>query len=842
MDVNERQRKLEKDANTYSYNRLVYTINKQIQYGHADELTEGKVILHHSLGLVTKKLKEYFNNQSIKGKASTTRRRIAHEFGDSPRELAYILLVTLVRTISKDAYTPVTHVVRHINQALYQSILVRNLENKAETVSAFVDRQYKRRGKHYTRKKKAAISKKNKDLGESNLTVDTLHIGVTLLNILVQSGANIIEIKNIVNRNRKVKHVVYTDECFKMIIQSREALLLDYKKYPIFVAPPKEWKKFEGSGGYYMEGLYKIPIIKTYRESRRMLREFFKKSDVKMLYDTLNKIQATPWRVNKRVLEVMDRVLSDNMVDPDSSFNNPYLIGKLPFNEHMEVSDFVNPNSFGKLHEEGEYKGLPVDKDKMKKYFRACDAQYDINVSTMSKALMMNYVVYNAREYADEEEIYFSYQYDFRGRIYPIQQHLQPQGKGDVKALLEFRNGYKIETPEQLFWFRVHGANCYGHDKLPYDERVAKIIEMEPDIENVSTDPFKYRNVWKDADDPYMFLAWCFEYNDYMQHPSEFESHLPISLDATCSGIQIYSGLLKDKQGAQAVNVIGDTRQDIYQEVADKVNSYLLNGEYPKYIEYKTSDGKVHTQDTKALVDSIKGKITRKLTKRNTMTQPYSVTRYGMYEQLKAELEEIENNNKKFWVGDIWVMAKLLTDLNERAIGETVKGATIGQKFLKEVTADLVKEGSHIFYTTPITKFPVLQKIHKTKSESIFTAIGQLSIRSTTDELHTQKMINGIAPNYVHSMDASLLALTVQKLSQAGCKDFHLIHDSYGVPITYVTELNKAVREAYVEIFEGQPLERWLSQVYKAYPKSVEEVMVNDLELKEVLESKYIFS
>jgi len=46
---------------------------------------------------------------------------------------------------------------------------------------------------------------------------------------------------------------------------------------------------------------------------------------------------------------------------------------------------------------------------------------------------MTNLILFNAREYLDEEEFYFSYQYDFRGRIYPIQQHLQPQGKGEVK-------------------------------------------------------------------------------------------------------------------------------------------------------------------------------------------------------------------------------------------------------------------------------------------------------------------------------------------------------------------------------------------------------------------------
>jgi len=478
----------------------------------------------------------------------------------------------------------------------------------------------------------------------------------------------------------------------------------------------------------------------------------------------------------------------------------------------------------------------------MRKYFKDIEAQRDIVIANTGKAIMLNLVLYNAKEYLEEDEFYFSYQYDFRGRIYPIQQHLQPQGKGEVKALLEFKNGCKIENDDQLFWFLVHGANCYGYDKELYADRVDKIRAKTEEIQAIARDPIRNQHCWKDADEPYLYLAWCFEYSSYLDSPDTFVSHIPIALDATCSGIQIYSGLLRDKSGAEAVNVVGDTRNDIYQQVADKVNEYLERGEYPKYLSYKTSDGKLHEEATKALADSLKGKITRKLTKRNTMTQPYSVTRYGMYEQLKAELQEMENGGKKFWVGDSWLVAKLLTDLNDRAIAETVKGARVGQEFLKEVTGDIVRAGNWVFYTTPITKFPVLQKIHKTVMERVVTPIGKLSIRKATVDINPTKMVNGIAPNFIHSLDATLLAMTVLKLKEDGCSNFHLIHDSYGVPVNQVHNLNLRVREAFIELFQDKPLERWMKQVHPDYAKQAEDVMINTLELDEVRNSGYIFS
>ena len=202
----------------------------------------------------------------------------------------------------------------------------------------------------------------------------------------------------------------------------------------------------------------------------------------------------------------------------------------------------------------------------------------------------------------------------------------------------------------------------------------------------------------------------------------------------------------------------------------------------------------------------------------------------------------MENNNKKFWVGETWLVAKLLTGINDRAIADVVKGARVGQEYLKEVTQDVVRGGRWVFFTTPLTKFPVLQKIHKTKVERITTPIGKLSIRKAVKEMNPTKMVNGIAPNFIHSLDATLLAQTVLKLKEDGCTDFHLIHDSYGVPVTHVANLNKRVREAYIELFKCEPLQQFVNQVRPEYEKTVDSVMINTLDLDEVAKSEYIFS
>lgn len=837
----ERQLELEQVTNDYSYDRLSREINKRIESNNADELSEGKVILLHSIDAVSDKLQEYFE-KDIRGKAKAARDIVALEFSEKPKDLAFILLATIVRSISKDVQVATVAMINQITKSLYDSILVRRLDRDDNTYGAFVDKRFKHRSEAWRKKEKIKIARRQEKLNDPDLNAMTAYLGGVLLDVVIKSGANIIEIKNVYEKGRSKQFVVYTEECFKMVLQSRERLLNEYRKFPILLAKPVDWTSFEGSGGYYNDGLYKVPLIKARTGSRKLLRSYFEKTDQSLLYDVLNTLQATPWQVNRRVFDVMYTIFENNMVDPESSYNNPYLIGRLPYNESQEPEDYINPHLYGEIQTEGKYKGLPVDKKQMRKYFKDLEDQRDLIISNAGKAIMMNLVLYNAKEYLDEEQFYFSYQYDFRGRIYPIQQHLQPQGKGEVKALLRFKNGCKIEDDEQLRWFLIHGANCYGYDKLEYSDRVLKIREQVEDIKAIAEDPIGNRRLWKDADEPFMYLAWCFEYAEYLKDPEGFESHLPIALDATCSGIQIYSGLLRDKEGAEAVNVIGNTRKDIYQKVADVVNSYINNGDYQSTITYKTSDGKVHEMSSQPLIDSLKGNIDRKLTKRNTMTQPYSVTKYGMYEQLKAELSELESNNKKFWVGDLWAVAKILTDLNDRAISEVVKGAKIGQEYLKRITSDVVKQGRWVFYTTPITGFPVLQKIHKTEVDRITTPIGKLNIKKTVKELNNQKMANGIAPNYIHSLDAVLLAYTVLKLKDDGCTNFHLIHDSYGVPVSHITHLNNRVREAYIELFQTDPLTKFVQQVNPTTNDLPSEVMINTLDLSQVVDSTYIFS
>jgi len=124
----------------------------------------------------------------------------------------------------------------------------------------------------------------------------------------------------------------------------------------------------------------------------------------------------------------------------------------------------------------------------------------------------------------------------------------------------------------------------------------------------------------------------------------------------------------------------------------------------------------------------------------------------------------------------------------------------------------------------------------------ITTALAKLTIRTPTTQLDARKMVNGIAPNYIHSLDATLMFRTVERLLTRGVTSFALIHDSYGVHAADTEKLAEEVREAYIELFKDDPLYDFVEQTAPFRAGEVKDLVIGDLNLDEVRDSEYIFS
>lgn len=821
-----KQIQLEEETWNVSLNKYDNKLAKLIETGAIQDSKEVILIVKATIDTLSSYIDEYLS-LDLRGNNKKVQMFLKDTFGTADN-IAYVIIKTLLSALLKGGATKSLAISKHIVKVMSNHGNIQLLKEERPKLFSFIERHNKRKGDSEVKKQKCRMSAKV--ITQQSVSGDIAKLlGTTCIDLAYKSGCNLITIYKDKDTSYNVELSNDTKQLFMRSKAFFGNLITAY--YPL-VYPPKDWESINGSGGYWTQKDISFIKCRTKKDFNMIMAT---QPDLTRLMKIVNDIQSTPYKINRKVYDTIQTIIKYNIVDDRSTVSNPILCGEIPYMNTLNIHELVPKSDYGKLNEDGKF----INVEDKKKWLKAMDDQ-DTKIRRIeSKRLAFKMALETATKFKDEDRIYFSYTLDFRGRLYPIQSYLNPQSSDNIKSMLQFADGQYL-TKEGEYWLKIHGANCYGYDKLTYEDRIAKIDEMIPTIKLIAKDPISNLKLWYDVDSPLLFLAFCFA---FMEHLEGSMVYIPVQLDATCSGIQIYSGLLKDKRGAKAVNVISSDRvNDIYQDVANKVEEYLANNDYPRKITYTTKDGEEHTRPTLVEADSIKGKITRKLTKRNVMTQPYSVTKRGMYEQVYELLSEYEDSNQIFWKGDKWVVATLISKLNDKAIGEVVQGARRGQEFIKEVLRQSLQREDSAFWLSPIYDFPVLQRIKREKRQRLRTPLGQLVLYHPTDETHYIKMLNGIAPNYIHSLDCTLLYRTVERCKERGVNSFWLIHDSYGVLPNDVPILNVEVREAYIELFKGNPLADWVSQILPEGINVIDKVMINDLDLNEVRNSRYIFS
>lgn len=832
----EKQIELEKNFLKVAQSKYDNMRERMIEVGIFGTTTEGAVLKRISFDNITVVLDEYMK-KAQRGHGAKVQQFITDNFKGRADVLSYTVIETMLNRIGKSK-TQLTNMTVSVMNSVLNLLSVEEFKKNEPKFYSYLEYEYQSRGIGYVNSRKLKLADKtgNKMVKEGTFKAS---VGSVLIDCVINSGANIFEVVSFRNMltNNVERHITLTKQAVEVLSKVREKGILSSINYKPLIIEPLPWDNLYGNGGYLTTN--NMSFIKHNKNNKAMTLIQDMNVDLKRIFDVVNGIQKTKWSINKRVLEVVNDIIDNNLVNPEYPESNPVLYGDLPYMETMDIYKVVPKERYGPL----DAKGVHVNLEDYKRWFTDKEIQLKKLEAIKSKRILYILALDIAREYVEYDCFYFSYSLDFRGRLYPIQQIFNPQASGNIKSLLQFADG-KILTPSGLKWLKIHIANTYGLDKASYTDRIAWVDKNYKDLIRYATEPLAYIKEWNDAEDKLMFLAGIFALKDYDDGKPV---HLPISLDATCSGLQIYSGLLKDADGGKVVNVInGNTEKpaDVYTDVAIKVEHYLETGDYPTQYSFTTKDDVKKTCDTITEANDLQGNVTRKLTKRNVMTVPYSVTKRGMFEQVKDLLDEMEDNNKQFWRGDKWVVAKLLVDLNSKAIGEVVKGASVGQAFVKKVVREYYEknEDKPLVWLTPFFCFPVVQWKNKTAQKRVKTVLGNLSLRFPTNKINKQQQNNGVAPNLIHSLDAVLLYLTVEVLLSKGVTDFMLIHDSYGTHANDIDMLNIEVREAFIKLFASYPLLSWVKQIDSQYMEEALDVMLNTLDLNEVRDSKYIFS
>ena len=364
---------------------------------------------------------------------------------------------------------------------------------------------------------------------------------------------------------------------------------------------------------------------------------------------------------------------------------------------------------------------------------------------------------------------------DYRGRVYLSDSVLNYQGGDLQRALIEFDIAKEIRDADwKFFWLQA--ANTWGL-KGEWKERVEKAKSMRGDIIRFASDPVGSYEEWSQAADKWQFLRACFEIKDAINNP-DHQSHLICELDQSTSGLQHMALVMDDVKMLKKVN-IGPDYSDIYQIIG---NDLELKGEVSSQHRRKIAK-------TAILPWSYGGGIKRIVEHYDELELPYlqdlsPTERFHLARQVVRKIEQHLPNAAKY------------------------------KEQIENLAKQWIKDGKDHFHWKTSSGFDVYhykqtQKearerifLRKKKSEEKRDKHAKLVAYESQIEPDEESLIRGLAPNFIHSIDADLI--------------HHLLsHFRYRGPIVTVHDAIGAHANTMHEVTEMFYL--YLNQIYTSF-------------------------
>jgi DNA-directed RNA polymerase len=443
--------------------------------------------------------------------------------------------------------------------------------------------------------------------------------------------------------------------------------------------------------------------------------------------------------------------------------------------------------------------------DSRKDYRRRAAEVMNLNAQEFKRSCRTRMTMEAVERFKKVDRFFIPWSFDYRGRAYPIPAFLTPQDTDFGKSLLRFADESYM-TPEAEGWLAFQVATCYGLDKATMAERLEWTKNNFTLITHVATDPIGSLPEWEAADEPWQFLAACEEFYHCVIAADRQFTGLMVATDATCSGLQILAGLARDKSTARLVNVLpGDKPADAYKVVAEAAKPNCPERLQPH--------------------------MDRKICKRVVMTVPYNAKPFSNRGYIREAFAEKEIELTKEELTEV-------VNAVRNAMEEIVPGPMRVMRWIESEVAAAIKRGAEqLTWKTP-SGFVVTQKLMKKQVESIeLQLLGRcrMSVATgDTDQVDINHHKNATSPNLIHSLDSSLLHLSVLRFEAP----IALIHDSVLCRATDMSDLSTLVRETYMHLFAEHDYLRDFAEQIGA---ETEPPIIGDLEPESVIESTYFF-
>lgn len=586
--------------------------------------------------------------------------------------------------------------------------------------------------------------------------------------------------------------------------------------YLPMLSPPKRWINHY-NGGYLMD-LKDMVTHPHYLVMRHYFNQANDSGQLRSIYQSLTVLGDTKWAVNGKVFETLQEVAEYD----DGFLKIPPTLAHLQVDlaAKPKIEDYDNGEEYKKACFRANY----TNKERLTDFYDVKSQRVQFNM-TLNVARSLN---------KNGDVLFLPHQLDFRGRAYPATSCLNHHGEDYVRALLMFWEAKPLGS-QGFAWLKYQLAGVYGYDKLDMAQRLVFVENHLLEIIDSAKTPLNGNMWWTKAEKPWQTLALCHEIYDVIRYieaggdVSEYPSRIPVHQDGSCNGLQHYAALGLDAAGAKVVNLLPGNRMDIYSVVLNLVKESV-------------------EEDAGSEVAQLALKVlSRKMVKQTVMTSVYGVTHYGAKEQVLNRIKELVKDanvqlkagnpitgldaetlktveaNKSSLAGfistrilhsidSLFPNAKLLqlwlTTNCLRVVTSFKKGSSSVLQKGQKGTKFLQLHPYQSMMWTSMSGFPVVQLYRHFKSTSVKTTLQDISIikpyKFTTVDIRRQ--LNGVAPNFIHSIDATHLLMT----SIAATRNeilFASVHDSFWTHPSEVPKLSELIREEFVRLHNSDNIE-----------------------------------
>jgi DNA-directed RNA polymerase len=579
-----------------------------------------------------------------------------------------------------------------------------------------------------------------------------------------------------------------------------------------------------------------------------------------IVLDALNRLQKTPFRINKYILELQEELL-----------RKTWEIGSFRSYE----KDSWNDENFP-LIDSNWLATLSTDSPEYKEAMGKLRDAYHNQKIDEQKSEPPRRTWLQAKDLENEERIYFAWFLDRRGRLYPLASGISPQGADYAKALLMSADGAEItEDARRDLLINIATAGDFdGVSKRDFFQRMmwAEKFTSTEAFKAMVEDPITNKE-WMEADEPFCFLALCNEFYRVFITGEQHKVFVFFGKDATCSGVQILSAVIKDEKAARFTNVlVTEEPQDLYGEVAKEAQN-LMQDDAWMTVQLEKQEAKRLARNSKVQnsIDKAKEagkpvpqvKLWEKRTscdvdpsvhdrdsnKVQAMTCGYGATLRTRYNNIKQALDK---KIKRGQIEEIHPADKnIVCAAGIDGMAQAFPAYMELNKWFKKFAQAAINAGrEQITWTSPSGMFvsqeyrePIFKQVDTyAAGGGHYGALGLCSdggsyIETGYGDPKLSKNQSAIAANWTHSLDGAVMALGVLDVP-AGIP-VYTVHDCVYCLAGQFGSVIPQFRKAFHNVVTSPVLEELLES--NGLTDVVPLPPIGDLNIDEVLESPYLF-